>query len=386
MKTNTLTIGIQQMEQISLKDKLFGPVTMGSDNVAQPQTVYVTREQMTELASEMYSTLNIVEEYQMQETPFREAFVEGLLTQVSISNFAMVPIAAALQTLSTYGFDFAPDLQADHVRKDLGSILNIERFDNKSRIVLNESSYRMLQQSSHDSGGGSVKLFGLKASVDWARDNSHHSANELTSLSDQLRELNMLSHNDFKWEINGDRVIPKSLNVARLGRSRLDRALTFRRVRLQAFDAAFEREFGMYTLRPVPHPVSPSVVDQLQTRLTQLDADLNRYQSDLLRTDAAVQKVTELLEQHKTSADNRTETLSSGLSNFSGRLAEVEVRPRGVRHCRVCFLESEGSSQCNDNRNSCSGWSSSPSWTQPFRDDTDNRAGGCRYQWMIECG
>ncbi len=56
-----------------------------------------------------------------------------------------------------------------------------------------------------------------------------------------------------------------------------------------------------------------------------------------------------------------------------------------LKECRICFRETEGSSQCQGNRSSCSGWSSSPSWTTPFRDDTDNRGGGCKYQWKLEC-
>ncbi|KAJ7365208.1 hypothetical protein OS493_007860 [Desmophyllum pertusum] len=52
------------------------------------------------------------------------------------------------------------------------------------------------------------------------------------------------------------------------------------------------------------------------------------------------------------------------------------------------FQETEGSSQCQGTRSSCTGWSGagngSPSWTSYFRDDTDNRGGGCRYAWKIE--
>nr|VFK44495.1 MAG: MAM domain-containing protein, meprin/A5/mu [Candidatus Kentron sp. TC] len=63
--------------------------------------------------------------------------------------------------------------------------------------------------------------------------------------------------------------------------------------------------------------------------------------------------------------------------------------PSTITQCRICFRETEGSSQCQGTRSSCSGWASlrnkSPSWTSPFRDDTDNRSGGCRYQWKLEC-
>ena len=51
---------------------------------------------------------------------------------------------------------------------------------------------------------------------------------------------------------------------------------------------------------------------------------------------------------------------------------------------RLCFRETEGSSQCQGIRSSCTGWTPSPSWTSRFRDDTDNRAGGCRYAWKLE--
>jgi len=64
-----------------------------------------------------------------------------------------------------------------------------------------------------------------------------------------------------------------------------------------------------------------------------------------------------------------------------------------VKRCRVCFQETENSdNQCTGGRDTCSGWSDTawgnttlPQWTQPFRDDTDNRNGGCTYQWRIEC-
>ena len=55
----------------------------------------------------------------------------------------------------------------------------------------------------------------------------------------------------------------------------------------------------------------------------------------------------------------------------------------GVEY-RLCFKETEGSSQCQGSRSSCTDWGKSNSWTAPFRDDTDDRAGGCTYQWSIE--
>ena len=61
-----------------------------------------------------------------------------------------------------------------------------------------------------------------------------------------------------------------------------------------------------------------------------------------------------------------------------------ELEPQPNYEYRLCFREVEGSSQCQGNRNSCTGWTSSPTWTAGFRDDTDRRGGGCMYQWKTE--
>lgn len=47
------------------------------------------------------------------------------------------------------------------------------------------------------------------------------------------------------------------------------------------------------------------------------------------------------------------------------------------------------SNQCTGARDTCSAWVGpgeiDPGWTEPFRDNTDNRAGGCLYQWRLQC-
>ena len=82
--------------------------------------------------------------------------------------------------------------------------------------------------------------------------------------------------------------------------------------------------------------------------------------------------------------DNR-----GGGCRYAWKIESRCPKPReSIQVCRVCFKEVEGSSQCQGNRQSCSGWSApgmDPSWTLPFRDDTDNRGGGCTYQWFLDC-
>lgn len=65
------------------------------------------------------------------------------------------------------------------------------------------------------------------------------------------------------------------------------------------------------------------------------------------------------------------------------------LKSKSINRCQICFRETEGSDQCQGSRNSCSDWAtvgqSDPKWTAPFRDDTDNRSGGCTYQWRLVC-
>jgi hypothetical protein len=75
------------------------------------------------------------------------------------------------------------------------------------------------------------------------------------------------------------------------------------------------------------------------------------------------------IEENRQNLENRL----NGLSNDK------------IRECRICFQEIEGSSQCQGNRSSCSGWTKSESgkWTISFRDDTHTRDGGCQYQGLL---
>ena len=55
--------------------------------------------------------------------------------------------------------------------------------------------------------------------------------------------------------------------------------------------------------------------------------------------------------------------------------------------CRVCF-KAQGGSQCQGILETCSSWAAvrgNPTWTRPFRDNTDKSSGGCIYSWYLDC-
>ena len=355
MKTNTLTISGQQQQLIGIEEKLFGPATTDKSK----EQVYVTRDQMTDLSSEMYTTLNIVEDYQMSEGQFSDAFVEGMINQIATDQFKHVPIDTVLASLSKYGFDVGQDLKPDVVKRDMGSIMNVETKDGKSRIVVDETNYSTFEKTYSKSRGAGASAFGINGSANWGKSNSESSSAYSRSINDQLYELNTLSRQDVQWDIVGNKVIPKSLNVARLSRTKLGTTLSFNRVRVQSFVAPFDRQFAIHTNRAA---AAISIEVGLSSRITTVEADVKKMDT---RLSASI----------KTVESQLTTSIQS-------------VSTRALKRCRLCFTESSGFGVCKGNRNSCTPFTDSTSvggWTQPFIDDTDHTYGWCTYQWAIHC-
>ena len=119
-----------------------------------------------------------------------------------------------------------------------------------------------------------------------------------------------------KWEIEGNRVIPKSLNVACLHRSRFNRTLTFHRVRVYKFRVAFDREFGVYTLGDVCSPEHLSIIDGLATRFDLLEANMKECKAEQdSRMDAL-----------RSTVDGRLQKLNGASQNSSVQIGQLDVK------------------------------------------------------------
>ena len=376
MKTNTLTITSQQQRMIGIEEKLFGPANSDNSN----SNAYVTRDQMTGLSSEMYTTLNIVEDYQMSEGQFSDAFVEGMINQIATEQFKPVPIDTVLASLSKYGLDIGEDLKPDVIKKDLGSIMTIEKKDEKSRIILDEANYKKYEESNSNSGGGGLNILSFGATANWANNNSKGSTAEAKSLNDQLRELNTVSQKDVQWEIVGNKVIPKSLNVARVTRTKLGQTLSFNRVQVKSYLAPFDRKFAIHTNRA---PASISVADTVLSRISALEADIQKINSGPSRETSASKIYTV-----KTDCQKMETRLSESIRDVNSQLTSSiqTLSAKALKKCRICFMESSENKACKGSLYTCTPYTESNSysgWTEPFI--TDHTSGGCTYRWMIHC-
>jgi hypothetical protein len=102
VKINTLSITSSQFQELEIKEKLLGPAS----------SAYVSREQINQLSGEVFSSLNVFEEYEMPEYQFQQNFVDDFIKLATEENFQQVPALQALKELSSYGLDFGQDLQA----------------------------------------------------------------------------------------------------------------------------------------------------------------------------------------------------------------------------------------------------------------------------------
>lgn len=199
-----------------------------------------------------------------------------LCFQLATNHFTHVPIDAALKSLSGYGFDIGADLRPDDIKRDAGSILKVEKSGSKTRIVLDEAKYSEFSSSHSNSGHRRNGGLFFRRSADWSRSHSTGGSSGSRSLNDQLQELNAAAQNEAQWDVQGTRVVPKTLNVARLTRAKLKKTLVFNRIRMQTFDAPFQKDFALYTLQST---VDQATVDDLTTRVARLQNTTEQVRS-----------------------------------------------------------------------------------------------------------
>jgi hypothetical protein len=182
---------------------------------------YVTRDQLTELSNEVNSYFNVVENYQISEDQFSSVFVEHLITLSGQTSFNPVNFNDALQQLSKYSINFEGDLNPNQITKDLSEIFKIEKVGKKSHIKFDDKYYNELEQqsSSNSSGSASVKVFGLgggKASASHAQSKYDYWLEKSSSLDDQLSDLNTYSENKIQYQFEGNKIVPKTIQVSKL--------------------------------------------------------------------------------------------------------------------------------------------------------------------------
>lgn len=90
-----------------------------------------------------------------------------------------------------------------------------------------------------------------------------------TSLNDQLSELNSYEENSIEFQFEGNKIVPKSLKVAKLQSAGFKKILKFNRIKSVYYEADFKKDFIIATEE------STSIPDFVVDIVGQLD-DLRR--------------------------------------------------------------------------------------------------------------
>lgn len=136
-----------QLSNLGIVDDIFGPATER----------YVSRTQMSALSSEIFSKLNIIEDYQISNSEFSQAFVQDFIAQTASQAFAKVNVNDSLSILSTY--DLKGDLQPDLIKSELSKIFTINASKSIQHLILNQTYYDHLKDNNHFQADGMNLLF-----------------------------------------------------------------------------------------------------------------------------------------------------------------------------------------------------------------------------------
>jgi len=207
VRTNSLSMTSGQLQDLGVSDRLLGSAS----------AVYVTRHQVAKLSAEMYTALDILEEFELPEFQLRSIFGDGLIRQATGRHFAPLEASEALKELSKFGVDNVGGLTPEEILRELGSVIEVRRESSKVHLALNEEYLNQLRDSGtyqeEAAGKDSFYGIGLGGSFDKVREKSSDWLSSSKLINDQLRELNDFSKEDLAWGVDGRRVVPRTIWV-----------------------------------------------------------------------------------------------------------------------------------------------------------------------------
>lgn len=211
---DVFTITLKQINDMNLNEKLFGRL----------YEVYITQNQLSELANEVNSFLNVIEDYKMSAIQFNTDFVQNLIGIAGNGAFNPVSLRNGLKMLSRYTFKFDQDLKLDEITSELSNLFKIEQLINNSRIIFDQEYYNELSDKQ------SVNIFEICGGLALASF-VQTKLDKDKSLCEQLKELNSYSKNQIHYEFQGSKLVPKSIRLAKLQSLSFKNNLAFSRIK-----------------------------------------------------------------------------------------------------------------------------------------------------------
>uniref|UniRef100_A0A915K056 Uncharacterized protein n=1 Tax=Romanomermis culicivorax TaxID=13658 RepID=A0A915K056_ROMCU len=296
LRTNSLKITASQIQEVITDGKLFGK---GSET-------YVTRNQLNKLASKIQQRVSIDEEYEVEGVEFDQKIYGKLLDLVS-QPFKQVSIDDALATMSKFGAtQDEKDLSPSDIKKQWSDVLEVRKDGSKKYIsAKNDTEHSGSEQEGHGVdtettvGADIVGVVKVESKIGVKTANSRKDTwknNDLT-LDEQLKELNSDNQNHVQWAIDGDRVVPKSLDVAKLSKSKFQSDISISYDKRFVQDAQYKKTVVLRTTSFVPSTIESEeqklkravemMTDNLTNVTKQVDKITAKY-NEFVRETAAV--------------------------------------------------------------------------------------------------
>jgi len=303
-RLNTLVVTNQQINKFGLLERVFG-----IDN-----QVYVTQNQLIFISTELYQRLNIMEEFQITETQFKENFLNDFVEQTAISINQFISIDIAFSQLSKYNIlgEFKPD--------EFNKILKIDTSDSKEYLNMKSDIEE-------------VNKINLKPCIEYIKSRMSEWKELNLSIAAQINELNAYNQNEIEWIRAGNEIIPKSVRVTKLTRASFSKNLVFPRVRKEFYDAPFKKFFTLDSSKYELYSASNTRNDDVLKRLNLLEESLSELkQANIeyqLVNDFNFQNLTDTIETRINNLyevnDINLNSLKYQLDEMSGNVAKIEA-------------------------------------------------------------
>ena len=236
-QTNVFSINFKSENNNELVNELFG----------KSESIYVTRNQMDDFSQSIYSSMNVFEQYEQSEDQFNNIFVEDFIKQMSEDGFKSVPFEQAVNGISRFNID--KDIEPDEIISEYSKVFNVSQEGGKQQLIINKEQYERLNERKRDEHGGSVSGgfagFTAGASYNQAKERQTESEKSGKSINDQLNEFNKQSDTTVEYKFDGKKVIPKSLKVAKLTKSKFKKSINFSRIKKTLKKYLFNTKFSL---------------------------------------------------------------------------------------------------------------------------------------------
>ena len=238
---NTLTIRASQLAQLNLASEIFG----------EKNETYISHYQLFELASEIQRSILIYEEQENELHNFQQHLIEAIIDQATQSLWSWKKFPDALFDISSFKIKNEILLAPSSIMEVTKKVFYIS--SPRRKIKVNKNFINLVNQK--DASGqneqyaillslGLVKSIGLveEKEMEW----------DTVPFEQQLIQLNQNSEREIKWKIQGNNLIPESINLIHILRSPFEKGITIQREFRIMTKSQFLRKFSLKFERPAP--------------------------------------------------------------------------------------------------------------------------------------